>query len=464
MTVRSTALQRRFFWTLAALAGLVSGGALWWSTHRPPHVADRTADATLDSSAELCPDRPDTLRLPRDVLDRLRIRTGLVSSAPARPPLRLFGSLFLDPNKLAHVRSRFEGEVVSTGTIDDEDADLLPDGTRPQRGLQYGDHVRQGQILSIIWSKEVGEKKSELVDAMVRMHFDKLRFDRLKSLQGGVVADKTIREAERDYELDMIAVERAQRTLTSWQLEESEIDEVRAEAQRLSKGDHQGDANLEQKWAELDIRAPFDGVILEKNIVAGDIIKTDLDLFKIGNLDRLSVLANVYEEDIPTLERIPPAERRWKIQLTAQPDSEPIEGMFDLIGEVIDPKQHTASVRGWVENAAGKMRVGQFINATVDLPLPDVEEVVIPAAALVEDGDHKFVFVVSGPGGNEFTRRAVQVARRARDMVYLSAGDPAQGTTEGQPPLQRGDRVVTSGAVLLTATLAELTISASTQR
>ena len=52
------------------------------------------------------------------------------------------------------------------------------------------------------------------------------------------------------------------------------------------------------------MRAPFAGVVLEKNITTGDIVDTNLDLFKVADLDRLGVMADVYEEDLPALESL----------------------------------------------------------------------------------------------------------------------------------------------------------------
>ena len=52
----------------------------------------------------------------------------------------------------------------------------------------------------------------------------------------------------------------------------------------------------------MEVRCPFDGMVLEKNIVAGDIVDTNLDLFKIADLSVLGVMANVYEEDLPALD------------------------------------------------------------------------------------------------------------------------------------------------------------------
>ena len=54
----------------------------------------------------------------------------------------------------------------------------------------------------------------------------------------------------------------------------------------------------------IEVRSPLDGVILEKNIALGDLVDTNLDLFKIADLSRLRVMAHAYEEDLPLLDAL----------------------------------------------------------------------------------------------------------------------------------------------------------------
>src|SRR5205823_2133152 len=125
---------------------------------------------------------------------------------------------------------------------------------------------------------------------------------------------------------------------------------------------------LDRTWAEFDVFAPMAGAILEKNFTVGDIVDTSLDMFKIADLSRLGVMVNVYEEDLPKLVALPPEQRRWSLELMADPGARPRQGRFESIGNVIDPTQHTAIVKGWLDNPDGQLRVGQFVTATIEVP------------------------------------------------------------------------------------------------
>src|SRR5207248_1777169 len=149
---------------------------------------------------------------------------------------------------------------------------------------------------------------------------------------------------------------------------------------------------LERTWAELDIVAPMSGVILEKNFTVGDIVDTSRDMFKIADLSRLGVMANVYEEDLSKLVLLKAEERHWEVELLAEPGLKPRQGRFESIGNVLDPVQHTAIVKGWLDNPDAQLRVGQFVTATVELP-NRTGLVIVPISSLVDDGSRTFVFV-----------------------------------------------------------------------
>src|SRR2546421_442752 len=86
----------------------------------------------------------------------------------------LLGTVALDNERLARVHTRFAGEVMAVGTPTGHETTELPDeGSSAERPLQVGDRVRKGQLLAVVWSKDLGEKKSELIDALSKLKFDR---------------------------------------------------------------------------------------------------------------------------------------------------------------------------------------------------------------------------------------------------------------------------------------------------
>lgn len=452
-------------WGAAARA--VPAAKSWWEKRHPPAAAAIAHEIRLPKS-RLAPDEPDAFLLPADVIATLGVETATIEPAPSREPLRLVGQLILDADRLVHVHSRFAGDVVELGeltTADNvassaSDSSAAPTG---KRQIRFGDRVAKGQLLAVVWSKDLGEKKSELVEHLSRLRLDEEKLRRLEELLGkGSVADRTVREAERDVEADLISVQRVERTLQSWNLTAEEIAVIRAEADAVRERKGNAGRELPQAWARVEVRAPQAGTIVEKNVAVGDFIASDLDIFKIADLSRLDVRAHAYEEDLPSLERLSPVDRRWTVTVKADTQSSPLSGSFDRIGSIIDPNQHTALVLGWVDNSRSKLRVGQFITAQIDLPLEHAA-ISVPQTAVIDQDGENYVFVVTGKVQGEgdanetftkFSRRLVEPMHRREGKVCLrSPSRSSDATPDAMPPLQPGDLVVSVGGVELASEL-----------
>jgi cobalt-zinc-cadmium efflux system membrane fusion protein len=348
-------------------------------------------------------------------------------------PLVLRGSTALDPQRLMHVRPRLAGEV---GVI----AEIQPARNEKMRQLTIFDQVTKGQVLATLWSKELGEKKSELVEALSELRLDQKASDRIKDLTArGAVAEQALREAERQVETGKLAVARAERTLRSWQVSDEEIKRVKSavEDQNAAKKDPAENA----AWGRIDIVAPIDGSIVERNANVGDIVDTSYDLFKIADLSQLAVYAHVYEEDIPALQSVPRDRRRWQIRVPSAPAAEPIDGKFDAIGDLIDPTEHMALVHGSVQNADGRLKAGQFITATIELPA-DPTLVAIPATAVVDDGATSTIFVQGEGEDMEFKRRKISIAKRTSSAALVRGEPPAQERAAGVEGVKVGEKLL----------------------
>ncbi|HTU25984.1 MAG TPA: efflux RND transporter periplasmic adaptor subunit [Pirellulales bacterium] len=431
--------------------------------------AVRKRQANVVSAAELpvklVKGDSDTLTLTPAMVKSFRLRTTEVKASTSRAELVLFGSLFIDPTRTMRSHSRFPGEVVAIGKINPSAAEAAASAaageTVESRPLRVGDFVHKGDLLAIIWSKDVGEKKSDLVDALSKMYLDRDQLARLKGLEPGIVEMKKIHEAEHNFETDQIAVDRIERTLRSWRMPESDIAEVRGEAEKIHRDQTTHAATVDKTWAEVDVTAPFDAVILERNVTTGDIVDSDLNLFILADLTTLGVSANAYEEDLPALEAIRPDERNWKIQVKAD-SRPPIPGKFDTIGQIISPTEHTAPVIGWVSNPDNSLRAGQFITATIELP-PSEDEVEIPRTALIDEGTRSVVFVAKDETGTTVSLRQVAVARPGHDKIFLRCQPTPHELSLGCQPLRAGEWVVSSGTVELASALEHLVIDSAAQ-
>ena len=150
--------------------------------------------------------------------------------------------------------------------------------------------MKKNQLLAVVWFKDLGEKKSELVDALLKWRLDVEVLDRLQKLvEQGATPEQKVRDAEHNRDSDWIAVTRARRTLASWRLSDDEIKAIEKEADAIQQGKTGSGTSTEQQWARVNVLSPLDGVVVEVNCNQGDIIDTTVDLMKVADVSRLRV-------------------------------------------------------------------------------------------------------------------------------------------------------------------------------
>jgi multidrug efflux pump subunit AcrA (membrane-fusion protein) len=124
-------------------------------------------------------------------------------------------------------------------------------------------------------------------------------------------------------------------------------------------------------------------------------------------------------------------------------------------GVLIDPNQHVAVVKGHIDNKDHKLRPGQFLTASITLPLA-TDETRLPSAAVLEDGGQSYVFVQPDAKKPIYEQRRIFVARRGQDAVHIRAKLTAEQERQGFQTVQPGERVITVGALELKAMLDDL--------
>jgi RNA polymerase sigma factor (sigma-70 family) len=412
-----------------------------WCTER---VLAGKPDA--DEAPDLERARGDVVRLPPPLLTRLGIHTEELKPRPAQPRvLHLAGSTAFSPERLFRVRCPFTPvEVREIGKPDGQDRELRP-----------GDIVRKGQVLAVVDSVDVYARKADLFDALVHLSSEEAI---LKNAERAakVLPQFLLRALRRRVEADHNVVARALRCLEAWRIPDNDIADVRQEAEKtIAKPKPETQEMYKarvERWGKVVLRAPNDGVLIERNLHATEVVLDGaVNLFQIASIDELLVLAQVSDENLPSLEAFKASELRWTVQTA----SGEINGPIDDVEYVIDPKRQVVTLKGRIDNKKHQLRPGQFIQIAVALPSP-VEELVLPAAALVEEGGQTFVFVQADAKKLAYEQRRVFVVRRGKDAVHIRARLTPEQERQGFQTVSPREQVVTSGALGLKAILDDL--------
>jgi cobalt-zinc-cadmium efflux system membrane fusion protein len=452
---------------------------------------EESSSTTALPSVSLVTGQAHTLEVPDEVAVALGVRKGDSDSiALAQPPktmrpLVLPGSTALDPTRLERVRARFApARVISLAQVHDISRKT---GQSEFRELRPGDTVSKGDLLGVFYSVDVGSKKNDLLDALVQLELDQKIMDRVEENRQAIPEVMYLTQW-RQVQGDRNAINRALENLKLWDIPQEEIDALHAEAKKISadknawfktaegrwvKGEKQTSSSKgdplkqgEDPWGRVTLRANFDGVIVERNVHQGEmVVDNTVNLFQIADVSRLLVIANCPEDEIPTLEALQGVEKQWTVRTVGASSTTGLPGTIDEIGYVIDPNQHTAVIKGYVDNPGRRIRGGQFVTATINIPPPE-GVVEIPADALVDDGIQSLLFVQPDPATNRFRMRRVHVTHRYEHTVFVRSTPipkdeqlTALEAEEGLLPkeaLRPGERVLSSGAVELKAALLDL--------
>jgi cobalt-zinc-cadmium efflux system membrane fusion protein len=467
-----------------SLAALVIAGVVivwgavfhtWTTGSRAQAQAPEAADST--AGVDLVADQPHTISVSEEVRRNLGIvKDGLTRIVAARMPTQtrsmvLPGSTAIDPTRLYRIRARFApARVTEIAQVRDEAASQAA-GKTVFRELRTGDRIAKGDLLAVFYSVDVGNKKNDLIDALSQRYLDEEILEKAeKAFRTGALPEIFMLNAQRNVEADRNAERRAVNNLRTWDIPEAEIKECYDEAVRLKKlkGKDRDLAKIEKNdmWPVVKLIAPDDGVLLERNVSRAEmIVDATVNLFQIAKVDRLLVMANCPEDDLPTLQGLKPDQMKWKIRTVGANAVAGVPGNIDEIGYLIDPNQHTAIIKGHIENPREQIRGGQFISATIQLPPPpDVVE--IPIDALVDDGQQAVVFVQRDASRHEYTLRRVQVTQRFEKVAFIRCTPIAkeqQRTDEEEEmgllvkePLRAGERVLTTSVGELKLALLDL--------
>ena len=345
------------------------------------------------------------------------IETEIVTSAPIAGVVSATGKILVPEDRTAVIGPVNEGRIVK-----------LYAG--------QGSRVRKGQKLAELESADIDQAEADYLKALAdaenarrssaaEIKLAQETYDRTKSLyEKTVVPGKNLQSAEHDLELARANAENnaastkatltaARRHLLILGLTDAAIDAL---------GKKPGLA------ATFSLNAPIDGVVVERNATIGATVNTDASVFKIIDISRVWVDANVFEKDLPRV-RVGQA---VKLTVTAFPGST-FAGKIIFINSVVDPDSRTVKVRTEVPNPDGRLKPDMFANVEI---ITDVKgtAVSVPQTAVLEDSGKSVVFVADG---STYKQRQVQVGIKNGDRVEIIDG------------LNAGDRVVVKGNYLL---------------
>ena len=180
----------------------------------------------------------------------------------------------------------------------------------------------------------------------------------------------------------------------------------------------------------VPLRSPYDGFVIEKNVILGQRIMAGEPLYRLADLAVVWVEGEVFEQDLPlvrlgvavlaTFQGLPGVERA---------------GRVTYVYPTVDPATRTARIRVELGNADLALKPGMYGLLQFDGRIG--EGLTVPRSAIIVTGTRNLVFVKRADG--RFEPREVVLGAATPERVLVIRG------------LALGDTVVASGTFLLDA-------------
>jgi cobalt-zinc-cadmium efflux system membrane fusion protein len=281
------------------------------------------------------------------------------------------GRVTFDDLRVAHIYSPVTGRV---GSVD----------------AALGQHVKKGQHLAAIQSPDVGVASSDLGKANAELIAAEHDYNRKKEL----------------YEAHATSASDFEQSEDAYRQAKAEHSRAAQKSQLLRAG------GVDLVTQSYYLTSPIDGEVIARAVSPGIEVQgtygngTNVELFTVGELDKVWVLADVYESDLARVS----VGAKVTVSVLAFPNKS-FEGTVDWVAGALDPTTRTVRVRCTFANPGELLKPEMYANVRIAAS-ESKKEVAVPRDAVVRMGEQNVVFVASGaaPGGrSRFERVPVVV-------------------------------------------------------
>ena len=300
------------------------------------------------------------------------------------------GEVRFDEDRTAHVVPRVPGVVESVH-------------------VNLGQTVKKGQLLAVIASQQISDQRSEQAAAQRRLELARTTYERERQLwQDKISAEQDFLQARQALQEAEIAVSNARQKIS-----------VLSGSSVISGGNR------------YELRAPFDGVVVEKHLGLGEVVSETSNAFTLSDLSHVWVTFGVSPKDLSKV-LVGKSVTVSAAELNAE-----VTGAVAYVGSLLGEQTRTATVRVSIANPQGAWRPGLFVTVLVDTDTR-LAKVAVPEAAIQTVEDRPTVFVRTDDG---FKAQAVVIGSRAAGLAEITEG------------LEPGAQVAAAGSFILKSEL-----------
>ncbi|WP_288381381.1 efflux RND transporter periplasmic adaptor subunit [uncultured Massilia sp.] len=299
--------------------------------------------------------------------------------------IRMPGQIALNEDRTAHVTPR------ASGAVEKVEANL-------------GQVVKKGDLLAVIASSDVAGQRAALATAEQRRTLAQSAYSTEKTLwEEKIGARQDYLKAEQELQEAEVAVQAARQSL---------------QALGAGAGSAAGASN------RLHVHSPFDGMVVEKHIVLGEVVGADTRVFTVSDLSRVWADVVVPSRDLEIVRVGTDAVIRSIASNTTAP------GKVSFVSALIGEASRSAKARVVLDNPGLAWRPGLAVNVDIVTGSAQVPVAVAREALQTVEGRQ----VVYKRVAEGFVAQRVATGRSDERFVEIVSG------------LQPGERYAASGS------------------
>ncbi len=290
------------------------------------------------------------------------------------------GEVKADETRMAHVVPRLQGVVI----------DVLK---------KAGDRVRRGDLMAVISSRELADAKGAYIEAYHHLAFTRVVLDREENLwKKKITAEQDYLQAKRTFEETELARALASQKLIALGVPAASVDGLTGAPP--------------ESLPRFEIRAPLDGTVIERDVVIGEAVAADQNIFTIADL------SSVWIEAAITASSLGLVREGQDATIVSKDLDREASGRVSYIGSLIGEGTRSATARIVIPNPDGRWRPGLFVSVKLVRQSATVPVAVL-AEAIQTFRDWQVVFVRYG---DWFEARPLELGRSDGTWVEVLSG------------------------------------------
>jgi cobalt-zinc-cadmium efflux system membrane fusion protein len=267
---------------------------------------------------------------------------------------------------------------------------------------------------------DIGEIKADYLKAKANYEYTKANYERQKKLyEEKIGSQKSLMESKSEFE----------KATAEYRAEDKKIHSVGLSDEDVAS-EKDGD---EHTSGTLPIKSMINGVVVERNVVIGQLVDATTTAFKIINTSTVWIDGQIYEKDLDKINQNTKA-----VFTTSTNQDIRFDGRIIYVGQTVNDKTRTILIRSEFVNPGNKLKPQMYGELRIPMA-SNAKAILVPEESVVKEAEQNYLFVQTSD--STFERRDILIGSTSDNLVEVKEG------------IKEGEKIVINGVFYLKSEL-----------